>query len=152
MSEDVNTLFDVAIAGPLDDVVAAMNESHDTIIRRAGNRRTSGVWWEVYGPDMAGLLASNRGKGPSEPNGDWKAGIVRLEELLDQTTIEKIDYLASIIAFASDFTTPTMVVAFCYARPSAEVRREQRRRDEFRERALEAVDGIVEDPRGELTL
>lgn len=120
MSENIQTAYDIAIAGPLDDVVATMNIVHDNVIRATGSRRTSGVWWEIYGSDMAGLLARRRAAVAVEAkdvNGTWEEGLERAEFLFDETGRDnKPELLAGLIAFGVDYPHPTLIIGFCHAK------------------------------------
>jgi hypothetical protein len=142
MSVDTLLGWQPGLAPVLDEVVPAMNATHDALILRAGRDRVSGISWEIYGPELAGVLARTRGGGSSRgPNvsGTFEQGLDRIawhltgsisggeitpEQMADairseEVRSEVVDDGGLIDLFrtmAEGFPLPTIVIAYCQVR------------------------------------
>ncbi len=129
--------FQPAVAFRLDDVPLAMTASHDRLIARAGRRRTSGITWEIYGLELAGVLARTKtgvrvqDTATSRPvSGSLEDGLAKLDLLLDlETAPGGHDPLFDVLAVeetkaaALSYPDATLVIAYCDISIPEEARR-----------------------------
>jgi hypothetical protein len=144
MSVDTLLGWQPGLAPVLDQVVSCMNVTHDALILRAGRDRVSGISWEIYGPELAGVLARTRGGGSARgPNvaGTFEEGLTRIawhasgsiaggeitpEQMADAMRSDTVDsevppptvdgLVAMFRARAEGFPLPTIVIAYCQVR------------------------------------
>lgn len=129
--------YQPAVAFRLDDVVDAMRISHDRLIVRAGRLRASGISWEIWGSELAGVLARTKtGVSVRDDNG-WKTvsgtldeGLNRLDSLANLEPAPgghdpELDRLAVAETKAAARAHPdaTLVIAYCDIRLPSEARR-----------------------------
>ena len=132
--------FQPALAPTFDQVVPAMEASHDALILRAGRARASGVSWEVYGPELAGVLARTLAAGSAHgPNisgtfteglaklawhlaGSAAGGLVTPEALADAIRSPTVlseaveDSISTFVFAAQGLAYPTLIIAYCQVR------------------------------------
>lgn len=107
----------------LDGVVDAMNVTHDILIGITGPRRISPVTWQIYGSDLAGVLARTRyGVTVDHPNldrttaGSLEEGFEILDRLLEEADAGPEDFVsAAAMRHAADGSENdvALIIAYC---------------------------------------
>lgn len=121
--------YQPAVAAGFNEVVAAMNATHDALIARAGRRRASGITWEIFGSELAGVIARRRGGRHGQRVGDRlvsgtiEEGFTHLRSLIEPAADRRdhhpdLEALDQMREYAAGFPTPTLIIAYCQIRPT----------------------------------
>lgn len=120
--------FQPAVAARIDDVPEAMQASHDQLIAMAGRYRTSGVTWQIYGSELAGVLARTKTGVvvrdaqtlSSAVSGTLEEGFTLLDDLVELPTEQPLftpehdrQAVEDTKAFARAHPDATLVIAYC---------------------------------------
>lgn len=121
--------FEPAVATRLDDVVAAMQQTHDALIRRWRNRRRSGIRWHLYGPELAIYMARAAFRTDGNITGTFDEGMTALREMVANSDGRRdvdrvLDDIRELELHATQHHPhPTLVIAYCEIRNTSRSRR-----------------------------
>lgn len=122
--------FHPVVALRVDDIPYAMQVSHDVLIQQSGRLRTSGISWEIWGSDLAGVLARTKTgvrvqhDSGRDVSGTLDEGLSQLDKIIaapgpgesPHDVIHDHEAIQETKRVASAHPDATLVIAYCDVR------------------------------------